>query len=188
VVPGAVLGPYEIISLLGAHVFPVPLPGGSAVLFTVSSRTSGPPQIALQDLESGDRKILYRGGASLRYLASGHLVYVVNGVVHCVTFDPKTRTVTGTPVPMLRQVAMLGPVPMLDVAANGTLVYSPGNTSRLPVWVDRNGGELRSMRQPTGIRRRGFRPTAGGSHTSTFPAAANMTSGSWTSNEEPWIN
>ncbi len=31
---------------------------------------------------------------------------------------------------------------VLDVASNGTLVYVPGSaTSRLPVWVDRKGGE-----------------------------------------------
>ena len=57
------------------HVSPGRLPGGRAVLFTTTSRTGGPPQIALLDLETGDRKILFRGGTAPRYVESGHLLY-----------------------------------------------------------------------------------------------------------------
>ena len=42
---------------------------------------------------------------------------------------------------------------MLDVAANGTLVYARGSgTSRLPVWVDRDGRET-SIKAPTAMYR-----------------------------------
>ena len=41
--------------------------------------------------------------------------------------------------------------PVLDVAANGTLVYARGSgTSRLPVWVDRDGRET-SIKAPTAM-------------------------------------
>ena len=126
------------------HTSPARLPGGRAVLFTITSRTGGPPQIALQDLETGDRKILYRGGTFPRYLESGHLLFAANGVLHCVSYDPNTRAIAGTPVPVLQQVAMLGGglSAVADVAANGTLVYASGSsTSRLPVLVDRDGNE-----------------------------------------------
>ena len=46
------------------HIAPMPLPGGRAVLFTITSSTGGAPQIAMMDLETGDRKILLRGGAT----------------------------------------------------------------------------------------------------------------------------
>ena len=124
------------------HVSPGRLPDGRAVLFTTIFRTGDPPQIALLDLETGDRKILFRGGMAPRYVESGHLMYVANGVLQAVPFDLKTRTMPGTPVPVLQQFAMLGGTAVLDVAANGTLVYARGSgTSRLPVWVDRDGRE-----------------------------------------------
>jgi serine/threonine-protein kinase len=124
------------------HIAPSRLPGGRAVLFTITSRTGGPPQIVLHDFDTGERKVIYRGGIFPRYLESGHLVYVANRIVQAVPFDRKTRTIAGTPIPVLREFAMLGPTPVLDVAANGALVYAPGSgTSRLPVWVDRDGNE-----------------------------------------------
>ncbi len=43
------------------HVSPGRLPGGRAVLFTTTSRTGGSPQIALLDLETGDRKSSFAG-------------------------------------------------------------------------------------------------------------------------------
>ena len=79
-------------------------------------------------------------------------MYVANGVLQAVPFDLKTRTIAGTPVPVLQQFAMLGGViAVLDVAANGTLVYARGSgTSRLPVWVDRDGRET-SIKAPTAM-------------------------------------
>jgi hypothetical protein len=134
------------------HLSPGRLPGGRAVLFTTTWRTGGPPQIALLDLETGNRKILGLEGTAPRYVESGHLVYVANGVLQAVPFDLKTRTMAGTPVPVLQQFAMLGTVTaVLDVAANGTLVYARGSgTSRLPVWVDRDGRET-SIKAPTAM-------------------------------------
>ena len=75
---------------------PMRLPGGRAVLFTITSNAGGPPQIALLDLETGDRKILVRGGSHARYVESGHLVYAADGVLQAVPFDLNTRTITGT--------------------------------------------------------------------------------------------
>ena len=121
------------------HISPRRLPGGRAVLFTTTSRTGGPPQIALLDLETGDRKILFRGGTTPRYVESGHLVYVANGVLQAVPFDLKTRTIAGTPVPVLQQFAMLGGlIAVLDVAANGTLVYARRKRHIPPAGVGRS--------------------------------------------------
>ena len=126
------------------HLAPARLPGGRAVLFTMTSRTSGLPQIALLDLQTGDRKIIVRGGTAPRYVESGHLLYSANGVLQAVPFNLRTRTTAGTPVPVLQQFAMLGgATAVMDVAMNGTLVYARGSgTSRLPVWVDRDGREM----------------------------------------------
>ena len=125
------------------HIAPTRLPGGRAVLFTITSSTGELPQIAILDLETGDRKILLSGGTQARYLDSGHLVYAADGILQAVPFDLGTLTMTGTPVPVLQDFAMLGGVQAaLDVATNGTLVYARSiGTSRLPVWVDREGRE-----------------------------------------------
>ena len=133
------------------HIAPTPLPGGRAVLFTITSSTGELPQIAMMDLETGERKILLRGSEA-RYLDSGHLVYAADGILQAVQFDLDTRTMTGTPVPVLQDFAMLGGViAALDVAANGTLVYAPSiGTSRLPVWVDGEGRET-AIKAPGGM-------------------------------------
>jgi eukaryotic-like serine/threonine-protein kinase len=125
------------------HIAPVPLPGGRAVLFTITSSTGELPQIAVIDLATGDRKVLLRGGSQARYLDSGHLVYAADGILQAVPFDLDTRAMTGTPVPVLQNFALLGGViAALDVAANGTLVYARSSgTSRVPVWVDGEGRE-----------------------------------------------
>jgi serine/threonine-protein kinase len=134
------------------HTSPARLPGERAVLFTTTSRTGSPPHAALLDLETGERKILVREGSAPRYVESGHLVYVANGVLQAVPFDLKTRTTTGSPAPVLQQFRMLGGInAVLDVAANGTLVYAAGSgTSRLPVWVDRDGRET-PIKAPTAM-------------------------------------
>jgi len=133
------------------HIVPTTLPGGRAVLFTIMATGSGVSQIALLDLETGEKKILVQGGYYARYVETGHLLYSARGVLHAVPFDPDTREIAGQPVPVLRQFAMIGGVlPRLDVAGNGTLVYVPeGDTPRMPVWVDRNGRE-EPIAQPGG--------------------------------------
>src|SRR5262245_50570666 len=172
------------------HISPERLPGGRAVLFTTTWRTGGPAQIALLDLVTGERKILFRGGTAPRYVESGHLVYVVDGVLQAVPFDLETRTIAGTPVPVLQQFAVLAGVSaVLDMAANGTLVYARGSgTSRLPVWVDRDGRET-SITAPTAMYQTPrLSPDGRRLAFLTSPAAASMTCGSWNSNEEPWTS
>src|SRR4029079_5168993 len=59
------------------HVWPEILPGGQAVLFTITA-TSGrldQAQVAVLDLRSDTQTVLIRGGSDARYVSSGHLVY-----------------------------------------------------------------------------------------------------------------
>jgi serine/threonine-protein kinase len=127
----------------GDHVLPTSLPDGRGVLFTMTSNTGGPPQIAVMDLASGERKTLLRGGSHARYVNSGHLLYAADGILQAVPFDLRALAIRGRSVPVLQQFAMVGGMnAVVDVAANGTLIYVPGSaTSRLPVWVHRDGRE-----------------------------------------------
>jgi serine/threonine-protein kinase len=128
------------------HDFPHFLPDGKAVIFTIRPLAGGlaATQIALLDLETGTQKVLLHGGSHARYLPTGHLVYGADGALRAVRFDPRRRSVLGTSVPVLTQVAITGVV-HADVASNGTLVYLEGtgvtDQQRTLVWTDRDGKE-----------------------------------------------
>ena len=133
----------------GDHVWPEMLPGGGAVLFTITSRTGGldKAQIAVRDLRTGTHKILLRGGSHARYVASGHLVYVAAGTLRAIPFDLNRLEAHGTAVPVVpRLVTSNTGTAECAVATDGTLVYMdmPGlvaANARTLVWVDRNGKE-----------------------------------------------
>jgi WD40-like Beta Propeller Repeat len=132
------------------HTSPEALPGGRAVLFTVTVGAlgggAGSSAIAALDLRTRTTQIVLRGGRWPRYVASGHLVYSTGANLLAVPFDLDRLAVTGSPVTVLQQVAMT-PGSGMDgaVSRSGTLVYVPGAASiadeRMLVWVDRQGRE-----------------------------------------------
>jgi serine/threonine-protein kinase len=144
----------------GDHFSPDILPGGRAVLFTITPQTGGldAAQVALRDLRTGMQKVLLRGGSHARYVASGlgspnrldreggHLVYVAAGTLRAIAFDPTRLETHGSAVPVLPRLATtnLG-TSDFDVATDGTLVYVDAlgglTNERVLVWVDRTGKE-----------------------------------------------
>ncbi len=131
------------------HLWPELLPGGRAVLFTITALTGGldTAQVAVLDLETGARTVLIRGGSHAHYVSSGHLVYAAAGTLRAVAFDVDRLETRGTPVPVVPDVvtAILGGVEAV-VAADGTLAYVSGGgglagLQRTLVWVNRQGQE-----------------------------------------------
>jgi len=132
------------------------LPGGRTVLFTLA-RGTGPDMwdtadIVVEDLSSHERKTLIHGGTDGRYVPTGHLLYIVAGIVRAVPFDLKRLEVTGAAVPVIVGVQRVSSRVSATVASGaghfsvsntGTLVYVPGPTSvgfqRSLALVDRNG-------------------------------------------------
>ena len=113
---------------------PQMLPGGHAVLFTLAKSRSDDrwdtADIVVQQLPSGSRKTLIKGGTDARYLLTGYLVYALRGVVLAVPFDLQRLEVAGGPVPIIEGVRR-APVSatgaaQFSVSANGSLVYMPG--------------------------------------------------------------
>jgi serine/threonine-protein kinase len=131
------------------HLWPEILPGGNAVLFTITSVTGGldASEVAVRDLRTGTQKVLLRGGSHPHYMASGHLVYVAAGTLRAIVLDPNLLETHGTAVPVLPRLATTGSgAGDFAVAADGTLIYvdapgSLGATARTLVWVDRLGKE-----------------------------------------------
>jgi serine/threonine protein kinase len=134
----------------GLPVFPQMLPDGKILLFTnLSGSDSLNVQIEAQSLETGDRKVLVKGGFLAKYLTSGHIVYrsATNNVrsLFAVPFDSKKLEVGG-------QVPLLQGVQDLAISDSGVLVYIPqtavtsiSGSPLLPsgrlVWVDKQGNE-----------------------------------------------
>ena len=127
------------------HWFPKHLPGGQAVLFTITALSGGmeAPQVAVLDLKSGSWKTVLSGASHAVYVRSGHLIYVAGEALWAVPFDLARREVSGTAkVVVPRIVTLATGAAEFDVAADGTLVYVEGSAAafrRMLAWVDRSG-------------------------------------------------
>jgi serine/threonine-protein kinase len=133
------------------HLWPHLVPGGHAVLFTISAAdgsqaTTANSRIAVLDLRSpsASHKVLIPGGSDARYVPTGHLVYFVDGSLRAMRFDPDRLEVSGLPISVLAPLAAgTRQAGAFDIARNGTLVYvqEGDSTARTMSWVDRQGKE-----------------------------------------------
>jgi serine/threonine-protein kinase len=140
-IPVTELAPGEIV-----HRWPQVLQGGKAILFSAYRSLAGldGASIEIVSLPDGRRKTLVRGGTWGRYLPSGHLVYMNQGTLFAVPFDPERLEVHGTPTPVLEGVAYSASVgsAQVDFSRTGTLVYRSGKAGSGLVtvqWLDESG-------------------------------------------------
>jgi serine/threonine-protein kinase len=113
------------------HRFPQFLPGGRTVIFESHEGGFNPEDAAVcaVSLDTGKQKILMRASDDVRYIPTGHLVYVQAGALLAVPFDAGRLEVTGPPQPVGEGALMqrnTGGV-HYAIAPNGTLVYVPGD-------------------------------------------------------------
>ena len=135
------------------HRWPQVLPGDTALLYTAGNSRTGfeDANIVVQPLPNGVRKIVQRGGYHGRYLPSGHLVYMREGILFAAPFDLGRLELAGQSVPVLEGVigdASQGKA-QFAVSRDGTLVYAPGEgiSNEAPIfWLDRSG-KLAPLRQ-----------------------------------------
>ena len=128
---------------------PQRLPDGEWVLFTVRAAAAGDDgdaQIVAQSIETGVREVIVSRGGAARYLPTGHLVYLANGVLLAAPFDPDTRQVMGDAVPIADDVGVTID-PHFSVADDGTVVYVAGQAvgDDALVWVDRAGQPIDTL-------------------------------------------
>jgi serine/threonine-protein kinase len=131
------------------HLWPRSLPGGQAVLFTITRANSDidSSQIAVYDVRNGSYKVVLRGGTQAVYTSTGHLVYVAAGALRAIPFDLERLETRGHASQVLPRVVTLPTgVAEFDLATDGTLIYVAEGGATTPsqrtlVWVDRKGQE-----------------------------------------------
>lgn len=128
------------------HWYPQALPGGKAAIFNNFSTPLSRSRIEAVEYSTGKRTILIEGAFIARFSSSGHLLFIREGALFAVRFDPSTLRVTGTPVPVVEDVAsnMTDGTAGYAVSKNGTLVYLRASEWLVPrrvLWTDRAGNE-----------------------------------------------
>lgn len=114
------------------HRWPVILPRGKALLFTIRTSNNSSfddASIALFSFKTGQHRILIEGGTQASYVPTGHLVYARAGSLHAVPFDIDRLKKTGPSVPILEHVIMdpATGAAHFSFSENGSLVYIQGD-------------------------------------------------------------
>jgi eukaryotic-like serine/threonine-protein kinase len=132
------------------HLWPAVVPGTSVVLFTTNVGVRMPAvagQLAAIDLATRRSVRFQLQGFHPRFVPPGFMVYATtDGSIRAVRFDPKTLTISGTPVPVLEGVSIKGSgAAQFDVSSDGRLIYVTGGSfigaTRSLTWTDRDGKE-----------------------------------------------
>jgi Protein kinase domain/WD40-like Beta Propeller Repeat len=112
------------------HRWPQVLPGGQAVLFTSNNSLSNyeNAKIEVLTLKTGERRTVQTGGYFGRYLPSGHLIFVHEGVLFAVSMDGRSMKTQGSAIPILEDLASVTTLGAgkFDVSRNGTFLFSSG--------------------------------------------------------------
>ena len=138
------------------------LPGRDAILFEAATnrRMWEDATIEVQSIESGQRKILVKGGYYGRYVPGrnasiGHLIYMHGDTLFAAPMNSARLELTGAAVPILQDVARRNGngIAHLAIAASGTLVYVSGAQGSLDSlhWQDA-AGNVEVMAAPPGRR------------------------------------
>ncbi|HKY34204.1 MAG TPA: protein kinase [Candidatus Polarisedimenticolia bacterium] len=136
-----------------SHRFPVYLPGGKRILFLSQTAEGGArgdtSAIEALDLDGGRRTPLVEVNSSPLFDPGGRLLYLRDGALLSVRFDPDSLGVSGDPVSVASPVAYSqNEQALAGISAEGTLVYREGSrgTYSSLVWLDRSGVGMRVIR------------------------------------------
>lgn len=131
--------PKTLVKTQGSERIGMPhmLPGGKALLFSIADPGKRRALIAVQNLDSSQRKVLMDLEAlnigsnfvDARYLPTGHIVYVHGGTLFATTFDLGKLQMGPNPVPLVQGVRTSGGLePLMSISRTGSLLYMPGPT------------------------------------------------------------
>ncbi|HEY7573864.1 MAG TPA: protein kinase, partial [Thermoanaerobaculia bacterium] len=137
-----------------AHCFPQFLPDGRHYLFFVRNVDPTKSGIWLGSLDSRERSQLLHADAGPVYTDPGFLIFSRRGALFAQAFDPRSRRMSGEPVPLADKVEFEPSSNRLVASVGGGLaVYrTRGAASRALVWHDRNGRQLGPAAPPDDYR------------------------------------
>jgi Tol biopolymer transport system component len=126
------------------HRWPIAMPGGRAVSYTVHYGGQDSQRTQAVSLASRERVDLVHGNGA-RVLPTGHIVFQRGGSLWAAPFDEAALRLTGPPAAVLENVGIAADwSPKYAVAPNGSLAFATGGNPYPPrslVWVDVRGGE-----------------------------------------------
>ena len=128
-------GPSSLVmadsSLAGYGLYNIePFPDARGVLFSACSSGCLTTSVHALDLRTGRQKLVVDGAFAGWYLPDGRLLYVRrDGAALAAPFDPGKLEITGPAVPVLQNVLITGPVPMLAWSRAGAMMYRRGTGS-----------------------------------------------------------
>jgi len=140
--------------------WPTFLPDGRHFLYLAWSDMppidKGQEGIFLGSLESGKRKLLLPDSSNVAFSPPGHLLFVREGALMAMPFDPDRLEASGEPIPVADKVEFDGfrSIGTFSVSAAGQLVYLSGSASSSSqlTWFDRAGKEIGKVGSPAGYR------------------------------------
>jgi len=120
------------------HSRPRRIPGSDDVLFTIGT-TAGEFRIAVYHASNGSITDLGQGLSPVFY--DGRLLFgQPDGTVLASAYDPRSGTLTGTPVEVLADVRSVPGALEFDISDDGSIVYVTGRGARSRLMsVDRSG-------------------------------------------------
>ena len=140
-----------------SHRLPSWLPTGKAVLFTITRHGyDRQPRVARLRLDTGEWRVLLDDAADARYVPTGHLIFLRQGTLMAVRFDP-ARLEVGQPVALVENVMQGFHVAATNntcagqfgISDTGSLIYAAGgivpDRKNSLVWVDQRGTERPAM-------------------------------------------
>ena len=138
------------------RLLPHMLPGGDALLFSLTRPQEMLGSVAVRVVKTGEERVLVRDATQASYF-DGWLAFARSGTLFAVRFDLQRLAIAGTPVPVLQGVKFnqsFGTT-HYSVAKNGTLAYVAGADAERPLaMVDRN----ETMSVPNDLRRASYLP------------------------------
>ncbi len=111
------------------HISPLLLPNEKTLLYSAfGGGNIDDGSIVAQRLGSNDKKVIISKGFDPHFLAPNHLLYMREGSLMSITFDPAKAEVSGSPIPVVQDVLARVGVgsAQYDVSRDGTLVYVNG--------------------------------------------------------------
>ena len=123
--------------------YPQFLPDGKTVLYSINTQYNPDyGQIVAFSLASGERRVVFEGGANPRYSASGHIVFARAAAILAAPFNLSRLEVTGPAVTLIEGVRIEEwGAAQFALSSEGTLVYVSGGPAWIGklAWVDQQG-------------------------------------------------